>query len=313
MSISLDTSPKSWEQVVCRIGFLSAIHPFEYAKFLIQVGHEPMAPYRAKNIYGKMATFYPSIFSYIRHIKQVDGIGGCYRGLAPNIMSKVVGGLVCQRVGEEIKVENEEAPEESLTEDQILTRLIRLTYKESVSRAVGIIVSHPLHVIALRTMAEFVGREGVYKSVLSSFALIIKQEGVLGLFSGLIPRVLGDFACVWVCNTVVFFFNSYYIEDKEAKVYSAATLRFMIGTMLYPLQLIGSCMAISGSNLVAATPPKMPIYDSWLHCYVHLRVSRALRRGATLFWRDAAGPILFTVAGQPILPNPDIFGSIKAQ
>jgi len=309
--ISIENIPQSWEQVIGRVGFHAAIHPIEYAKFLIQIGHETMPAYKAKNIYGKEKYFYPSIFAYIGHIKKVDGLSGCYRGLCPNILAKVVGGVACQRVADAIPIENESAAQESLTEEEQIRRFLLTTLRESVSRAAGILASHPLHIIALRTMAEFVGRDGLYTGVLCSFGVIYEQEGVLGFFAGLFPRLLCDFGSVWVSNTVVYLVNNYYIEDKDAKMYANATLRFLIGTMFYPFHVVSSCMAITGSSLSAAQPPQMPVYESWLHCYKHLRLSNALRRGSSILWREAAQPLMMTMSGQPM--TPDFFNSIKQE
>ena len=44
-------------------------------------------------------------------------------------------------------------------------------------------MSHVLTVIAIRTMAQFVGEEAVYRNIYVSMVEIYSDEGILGFFS----------------------------------------------------------------------------------------------------------------------------------
>jgi len=44
-----------WSNYALRIIVNTASHPFEYAKVLIQIGYEPIAPRPAKTFFGKPA------------------------------------------------------------------------------------------------------------------------------------------------------------------------------------------------------------------------------------------------------------------
>lgn len=46
--------------------------------------------------------------------------------------------------------------------------------------AAGAVISSPFHVISIRMMAQFVGRETKYSSIFGSIVQIYKDEGILG-------------------------------------------------------------------------------------------------------------------------------------
>lgn len=71
-------------------------------------------------------------------------------------------------------------------------------------------------------MAQFIGRESFYKSILGSIAEIYKTEGFFGFFSGLVPKILCDVACLVLTSSTVFLLNKYVVKDKVGRQYSAA-------------------------------------------------------------------------------------------
>jgi len=310
MAIRLEEDPQNWDQAIIRVAFNAIIHPFEYAKLLIQIGHEPLPAYKSKNIFGKDKFFYPSIFSYIAHIKHTDGLGGCYRGVVPSVISKVMGGVTCQQVGELLppKIEKDDDNE---TDSERLVRFLHNTLRESVARCAGIVVSHPLQVVATRAMAQFVGQEQLYGNMFASLWGIGKDEGFSGLFAGLGPRLLCDMGCVWMGGALIYAVNSYVLEDKETKIYMSAGLKFIVSSLWYPLHVVSSCMVVTGTSIAAGQPPNMAVFSSWRDCYSHLAARNCLKRGSSLFWRTYTGPALLTLAGQPTIPNPDLFMSFK--
>jgi carrier protein len=76
-----------WTGFAFRAGLTTLAHPIEYAKVLIQIGHEPIAPRNTKTFFGKPALALPSVFQYLGHIKKKDGFFGLYKGLAPKLVS----------------------------------------------------------------------------------------------------------------------------------------------------------------------------------------------------------------------------------
>jgi mitochondrial carrier len=75
-----------WHGLAFRASLTTLTHPIEYAKVLIQIGHEPIAPKQTRTFFGKPALALPSVFQYIGHIKKRDGFLGLYSGLAPKLV-----------------------------------------------------------------------------------------------------------------------------------------------------------------------------------------------------------------------------------
>lgn len=66
--------------------------------FQSKLGHEPMAPFPSKTIFGKEKLFYPNSFNYLKHVYTLDGFTGLYRGLSMKIISTTVGNVVSHKV-----------------------------------------------------------------------------------------------------------------------------------------------------------------------------------------------------------------------
>ncbi|ROT63445.1 Mitochondrial carrier-like protein 2 [Penaeus vannamei] len=299
----------TWMHVIVRVFLNSTTHPIEYAKVLIQLGHEPLEPYKSRTVFGREALYYPSVFGYsdCAHKKR-DGFLGCYRGLTPKLAANIVSGVAFQRVTENIQFKelDGEVNIEELNMKQRTQRFLQNTARESAGRAAAILVSQPFHVIAVRSMAEFVGEDGQYVGVFTSVGVIYREQGVKGFFCGLIPRLLCDLAALWLGKTLAHVINNYLVEDKDLKQYVSASMNFLASALTYPLQVVSNCMAVSGSGLVAGSPPNMPIYDGWIDCYRHLKQIRGLKRGSSMLWRAYTGPTIM-LGGSPAIATNSMF------
>ncbi|XP_017864177.1 PREDICTED: mitochondrial carrier homolog 2 [Drosophila arizonae] len=284
-----ETEVNSWIRFGLRLGASAALHPFEYSKTLIQIGYEPIAARPGKSMMGKPIMVLPNIFQYAGHIKRVDGFYGCYRGLAPKLVGSVLSMVISERCAEKLELTQREDKDESeLTEEENYMQFKYNLKRDIVLTVSGIIVAHPFHVISLRMMAQFVGRETLYNSILGSIGEIWRTEGILGFFSGLIPKLLCDVACLVLSSSTVFVVNKYFIKDKLARQYNAGFVQFMFSSLLYPLQVVSTCSAVSGSRLMAGQPPIMPSYKHWVDCWNDLQGRKELKRGSSLFWRSQA-------------------------
>jgi carrier protein len=122
----------------------------------------------------------------VKYIKSVDGFMGCYRGLGPRICQSLVASAVFKRVAcrNPFLKQNDANNEQNRCNSQIrlnsarsggLVRgsqvaddfigLMSNTGWELISVTIATIASQPFYVIAVRSMAQFVGRETKYRLV----------------------------------------------------------------------------------------------------------------------------------------------------
>lgn len=301
-----ETQINEWIRFGLRLGVSAALHPFEYSKVLIQLGYEPVAPYPGKNIFGKNILILPNIFQYAGYILKTDGLSGCYRGLAPKLAGSIVGSLCSERIADRLGVAttaDDSKDDSELTEDEQFTKFQNNLKRDLVIHASGIIVTHPFHVISLRMMAQFIGRETTYRSILGSIFEIYKHDGIRGFFFGIIPKLLCDLACVSLTSFTVYMLNKHLIRDKDGRQYCASFTQFVFSSLLYPLQVVSTCVVVSGSGLTAGKPPIMPEYNSWTDCWNDLQTRGELKRGSSLFWRCAKNPLVSTKYSYAPLPK----------
>lgn len=113
----------------------------------------------------------------------------------------------------------DEEEEDEISEEDYTKRFELSLKRNIVIHAAGAVISSPFHVISVRMMAQFVGRETKYDSLFGSITQIFKDEGILGFFSGLIPRLLFDVTCVVVASTATYMVGRHFIREKEGRAY----------------------------------------------------------------------------------------------
>ncbi|NXN13641.1 MTCH2 protein, partial [Indicator maculatus] len=274
--------------------------PLMYVKVLVQVGYEPLPPTLGRNIFGRQIYQLPGLFAYAKHIVKVDGRAGLFKGLTPRLCSSAIGTIVHGKVLQPGASKKE--PVSSL--EQVLKE----TSREMVARSAATLITHPFHVITLRCMVQFIGRETKYSGTLSAFTTIYREEGILGFFAGLIPRLLGDILSLWLCNMLAYLINTYALENgvrapvevsgltvffvllqvstmTEMKSYSQAVTGFFASMLTYPFVLVSNLMAVNNCGLAGGLLPYAPTYSSWLDCWSQLHREGNMSRGNSLFFR----------------------------
>lgn len=161
---------------------------------------------------------------------------------------------------------------------------------------------------------------------------------MLGIFTGLGPRLLADFIYGVAAATVyisiieflqkfdihtLFMPNQLHFMDKMAVFLSDVmfnipyvTILFLIScTMITNLKrspffqhvasgyssqfhTISDFMIVNGSVLAVGNPPFMPVYDGWFDCWKNIRTDR-LYKSVSLLKRDYQGPISWDT-GHPV-------------
>uniref|UniRef100_A0A672QZI5 Mitochondrial carrier homolog 2-like n=1 Tax=Sinocyclocheilus grahami TaxID=75366 RepID=A0A672QZI5_SINGR len=275
-------------QVLLGSGLTVLSHPLMYIKVLVQVGHEPLPPTLGRNMFGRQVYQLPGLFAYAKHIIKIDGKSGLFKGLAPRLCAGTIGTIVHGKVLQ-------------LNEIVFLVSAVnKATTKEMIARSCATIVTHPFHVITLRCMVQFIGREAKYSGVFDSIVTIYREEGILGFFAGLIPRLLGDVFSLWICNMLAHFINAYAIDDStshtgEIKNCSQAVTGFFASMLTYPFVLVSNLMAVNNCGLAGGLPPYAAIYPNWLHCWSHLSQEGNMSRGNSLFFRKLPAGKMYAI------------------
>jgi len=291
-----------------KMGMSFVAHPMEVAKVLIQIGHEPVAPRKTRTLLGKPALALPSVFQYCRYVKKKEGWTGLWRGVTPRISSIALQNFTAAKFDQYYPPEEElsEEEENTMTDEEKLKRFFRMTARDIASKSVCVVVSHPLQVLMVRAIGEFVGGEqqkytsDITGGIYSGLVTTINENGILGLWSGVVPRLIGEISLVAVSASITFLINTYLLHDRDMHKYTSNFSNFIGQSLTYPFQVVGNCMAVSRSGLAAGYPPFMPLYMGWTDCFAHLRSQKQLKRGSSLLFRYYTGPQV--IVGDRIMP-----------
>ncbi|XP_044299843.1 mitochondrial carrier homolog 1 isoform X2 [Varanus komodoensis] len=239
-----------------------------------------------------------------KHIVDVDGKRGLFRGLTPRIISSTLSTISRGRIKKAFPLEDMEHVSNKDDVKTSLRKVAKETSHEMMMQCASRVISHPLHVISVRCMVQFVGREVKYRGVFSSIGTIWKEEGLLGFFVGLVPHILGDIIFLWCCNLLAHFINTYAVDDNfnQASVirsYTKFVMGIAVSMLTYPFLLVGDLMAVNNCGLLAGLHPYAPVFSSWIHCWKHLSAQLCAlecSKGPLLFaYSMSSAPISGTV------------------
>uniref|UniRef100_A0A673L2V5 Mitochondrial carrier homolog 2 n=1 Tax=Sinocyclocheilus rhinocerous TaxID=307959 RepID=A0A673L2V5_9TELE len=264
-------------QVLLGSGLTVLSHPLMYIKVLVQVGHEPLPPTLGRNMFGRQVYQLPGLFAYAKHIIKIDGKSGLFKGLTPRLCAGTIGTIVHSRVLQMVGSSQK-------AEDGSLQHVVNETTKEMIARSCATIVTHPFHVITLRCMVQFIGREVKYRSVDFFSVVFLIPFMCLSTHSGLIPRLLGDVLSLWICNMLAHFINTHAIDDS-----------FFASMLTYPFVLVSNLVAVNNCGLAGGLPPYAAVYPNWLHCWSHLSREGNMSRGNSLFFRKLPAGKMYAI------------------
>ncbi|XP_028652876.1 mitochondrial carrier homolog 1-like [Erpetoichthys calabaricus] len=276
--------------LVLGAGVTVLTHPLLYVKLLIQVGHEPQPPIMGTNLFGRKVLYLPGFFSYARYIIKVDGKKGLFRGLTPRLVSSAISTVVRSRARQVIPLSDMEHVSNKDDIKTTLNKVVTETSHEMVVQCVSWVLIHPFHVISVRCMAQFVGREVKYSGLFGSIVRIYKEEGLMGFFVGLVPHLMGEVIFLWCCNLLAHLINTYAVDDNfthapAVRSYTRFVMGMAVSLLTYPFLVVTDLMAINNCGLIAGNPPNFPVFKSWIHCWRHLSAKGHLFRGSSFFFR----------------------------
>jgi len=304
--------------ILFQVGQTTLMHPVDLTRTLVQMGYEPFPPVERRFFFGSKYLALPSTWQYLKYIKSVDGLLGIYRGLTPRICQTIVSNVVAKKVARLCPFKEEDEEESSskksfklssssseLIENRAANEFLFMARKagwQIISVSAGTIAAQPFFVIACRSMAQFVGREGKYCSIMESIQTIFNEEGVLGFFSGLTARVIADIMFVTVSSTLVHLMKSCF--KKELKGESKSTVdtgvttaaNLIASSFAYQFHVVAAVMAVNDSGLALGRSPFTITYEGWYECWNHLARAKQLKRGSSIIGRYYTGPVI-TIEG----------------
>ena len=283
------------------------VYPVRYIQRLIQMGHEPVPPRRSFSILlRRHAYYYPSVFGYARAIARTDGWRALYRGVgaqvvedfielaANNLLYPVIHSAVHKiPMPFRSRMEQGDVPDTdpAFSLPSILTRGTRRFLVGFTSQCLVQVVVQPFHVVTVRTMAHFIGKEDAYNGFYSSIREIYRTEGLGGFFSGIVPALLGHlcsniiYTSLWIMlKIVVGNISNDIVKVMVDSLIGAPLLGYIPGTYAYPFTLMTNLMIVNNTGLLAGAPSRVPIFNRWTDSARHLRSTGQLFRGSALLF-----------------------------
>lgn len=285
------------------IGGTIVLHPFALVRTLIQVGIEPIKPKVHTSYFGTKSLAYPGLWPYARHIVKVDGWTGLFRGVVPyttySLLIQVSTDLLRPSVDKAVVgtmdlvlPRGADVPD---NEDGVLafSHSVRRYFKrfcvQSVLGVISCTMFHPLKVIAVRAMVQFDGKETLYSNIIGAFREIYNNEGISGLFAGLVPLLISRVGMLFLQN-----FFSMLLEQamfhwvpegiyESYRAFNQVFTTFVAGHITYPYQLVSTMMMVNGSGLKASQFRVEP-FDTWTSCYSYLSHRGIRYRGSNIIF-----------------------------
>ena len=116
-----------------------------------------------------------------------------------------------------------------------------------MERFACIVITQPLHVVTIRAMASFVGSEEEYNGILHGLVTTVKENGqlfelfkniicsykyfftgILGLWSGLVPRLLGEAITIGITAGLTYYINQYVDNNMKAHTTTFAGTKILL-------------------------------------------------------------------------------------
>lgn len=92
------------------------------------------------------------------------------------------------------------------------------------------------------------GQETYYTGFFGSLREVVAEEGIKGLWSGVVPRLFNELGCVLLVNATSFMICKYLIKDPVAQAYSNTLTSYIFQSVFYPFTVVSACMAVSGTK-----------------------------------------------------------------
>ncbi|XP_065184538.1 mitochondrial carrier homolog 2-like [Sycon ciliatum] len=278
------------QQVAFQTCLSTVAYPFHVVRTLVQVGHEPLPSTVGKTWFGfgSNAYFLPNCLTYSGHIRRTDGYAGLYRGLVPYVVNGGLQQISSRYLNDLIPTVKKDS---NASTSEFTVDVVKDVARSAAIRTVVMVLGHPLHVINIRMVVYFVGRESAYSSFMGAVRSIYEDEGVGGFFSGIVPRVIGELlgmvAYEALFRTILKIAESGgHVDDhEELELYGRTLVNYLVRITTYPFQLTSTLMIVDGSRMAAASAVPVDCNGRWYKCLTALYSSGRNMRGNSLFNR----------------------------
>ncbi|KAL1117300.1 hypothetical protein AAG570_004626 [Ranatra chinensis] len=143
---------------------------------------------------------------------QGEGAYGFTRGMCYNTVSSLADRTVSQIVNDEGKLYLPEIFDPVLLSD-VSHPTSCIILSSVIKHSLGAIVSHPFHVVSARQAAQFIGKEVKYSGFhVEPLAEVYKTNGLYGLISGLVPRLLSLIVLYGVADLITWRCEKYIVK-----------------------------------------------------------------------------------------------------
>jgi carrier protein len=314
-----DTDVAKAKAIVAKAGIGLITYPLTFSKTLFQLGFEPypLSTGKVFLVAGRDAYFLPNALKYIRNVYSDFGLAALYRGAEAGLAGTILGGFAAHYTEKYLdthypdvggRKENLDKKDEDLSNYESFRVHLRYAIRLSISTTVGVTVTHPFTVLMVREIAQHVGGESKYPNVLLGLLRVGDEEGLPGLFSGLVPMLLASFIRTFGIAFLGYGANRLLLKaEKEAtdedsreslknlRKYAPFLIPFTVNAFSYPFEVCSTVFTVVGSHLAISMLPYSPGFHHWSDTYDYLKPTGGLNRGARLFLREHKGAV--TVGG----------------
>ncbi|KAI6183377.1 Mitochondrial carrier-like protein 2 [Aphelenchoides bicaudatus] len=310
-----DTDAAKAKAIVVKAGVGLITYPLTFSKTLFQLGFEPypLSTGKVFLIAGRDAYFLPNALKYIRNVYTDFGLAALYRGAEAGVVGTVLGGFASHYAEKYLdtyypdvggRKDNLDKKDDELTNYESFRVHLRYAIRLSISTTVGVAVTHPFTVVMVREIAQHIGGESKYTNVLFSLLRVGDEEGLPGLYSGIVPMLIASFVRTWGIAALGFAANRLLLKaEKEAtdqdgrdavkslRKYTPLLIPFTVNAFSYPFEVCSTVFAVVGSHLAVSMLPYSPGFHHWSDTYDFLKPTGGLARGARLFLREHKGAV----------------------
>mmetsp|Transcript_10168 Transcript_10168/g.30546 ORF Transcript_10168/g.30546 Transcript_10168/m.30546 type:complete len:338 (-) Transcript_10168:678-1691(-) len=244
----------------------TAVAPLERLKILMQIqGNQKR---------------YSSVYQGLKHIAKTEGLAGMMRGNLTNCIRIVPNQAVKFLSYEQISRAISNRSLENGGDGQ-MTPLLRLS-AGAVAGIIGMSATYPLDMVRGRLTIQEGKGQGQYRGITHATVTIIRQEGIMALWRGWLPSVIGvipyvglNFATYETSKEIVM--RHYGLSDeRDIHIVTRLACGGFAGTLgqtvAYPLDVVRRRLQVSGwagaSSLHAGEGGSSVAYKGMVDCFV---------------------------------------------